>query len=233
VQWSIKELPLKKILTESIPLMLTGSVFFILGWTDNIMIGIFRTEAEVGIYDIAFKISSLAAIVLLSINAIQAPVFAELYAKGEMQKLQRHIFKSTRILFYTSFPVTLACIFIPEYLLGIFGDEFKTATLTLSVLAIGNFINSITGSIGILLQMTRRQKRYNQIILVAASITIILNIILIPRYGILGAAIASSTAKILQNVISVAYAKLELGILSFYIPGIEKISSLSTKKHLK
>jgi len=233
ISWNFKNIPLKKILLESVPLMLTGSVFFILGWTDNIMIGILRTEAEVGIYDIAFKISSLAAIVLLSINAIQAPIFAELYSKREMQKLQRHIFKSTKILFYTSLPVTVACILIPEYLLGIFGDEFKTATLTLTILAIGNFVNSITGSIGILLQMTGRQNKYNQIILSAAILSVILNIILIPRYGILGAAIASTTAKILQNSISVIYAKYDLGILSFYFPGIEKISFLSSIKDSK
>ena len=60
----------KSVIAESMPLMLTGSIFFILGWTDNIILGIFRTEEEVGIYDMAYKLSTLSAIVLLAVNAI-------------------------------------------------------------------------------------------------------------------------------------------------------------------
>jgi O-antigen/teichoic acid export membrane protein len=214
----------KIVLHESIPLMLTGSVFFVLGWTDNLMLGIFRTEAEVGMYDVAFKISSLAAIVLLSINAIQAPIFAELFSKGETNKLQRHLFSTTKVMFYTSLPVTLACVFFPTILLNFFGSEFKTASLALIILAIGNFVNSITGSIGILLQMTGKQHQYNRIIMIAAVGSITMHILLIPRYGIVGAAISSSVAKIFQNVTSVIYAKRKLGLISFYFPGIEKFA---------
>jgi O-antigen/teichoic acid export membrane protein len=220
-------------LGESMPMMLTGSMFFILGWTDNIILGIFRTSEEVGMYDAAFKLSTLSAIVLLAINAIQAPVFSDLYQKKEMGRLQQIIIKSNRLLFFTSLPLTLLLCIFPETILGFLGEGFKGAWIALILLAIGNFINSITGSIGILLQMSGHQKQYNKIITTTAIGSIVLNFILIPKLGILGAAISSSAAKIIQNLLSVVYAKKHLGIISIYLPGIEKLKMLRNKNATK
>jgi O-antigen/teichoic acid export membrane protein len=212
-----------EILKESMPMMLTGSIFFILGWTDNLILGIFRSVEEVGMYDMAFKLSTLSAVVLIAVNAIQAPTFAELYSKGEMKRLQGFIFSSTKLLFYTSFPVTIVLCLFPQEILGIFGSGFKTASTALIILAIGNFVNSITGSIGILLQMSGKQKEYNRIIMIAAIGSVLLNFILVPKIGIMGAAISSTLAKVFQNIASVIYARRNMGILSLYLPGIEKI----------
>lgn len=222
-----------QMLSESMPMMLTGSMFFILGWMDNIILGIFRSSEEVGMYDAAFKLSTLSAVVLLAINAIQAPVFSELYHKKEIGRLQKIIFKSNRVLFFTSLPLTAILCFFPELILGFLGEGFKGAWLALILLSIGNFINSITGSIGILLQMTGHQKQYNKIITSTAIGSIILNFILVPQFGLVGAAISSSSAKIIQNLLSVFYAKKELNILSIYIPGIEKLKMLQQRNATK
>ena len=124
-----------QMLGESMPMMLTGSMFFILGWTDNLILGIFRTSEEVGMYDAAFKLSTLSAIVLLAINAIQAPVFSDLYQKKEMGRLQQIIIKSNRLLFFTSLPLTLLLCIFPETILGFLGEGFKGAWIALILLA--------------------------------------------------------------------------------------------------
>lgn len=217
VHYEIKNKSLK-ILYQSYPMLITGSVFFILGWVDNICIGIFKTERDLGIYDIAFKIAAASAIVLAAFNAIQAPVFAELYAKSEKKKLRSIVQSSTRIMFYITFPLTLLVCLFPEVILGIFGDEFKEASLSLIILSIGSFINVSSGSVGILLQMTGRQRQYNNIVLIGAGINIGLNILLIPRMGILGAAIASATSKIFQNIAAVMYVKKVFGFTTLYLP---------------
>jgi len=213
--------------------MLTGSMIFIMGWTDNIILGIFRSSEEVGMYDAAFRLSTLSAIVLFAINAIQAPVFSELYHKKEMGRLQQIIIKSNRLLFFTSLPLTLILCFFPDMILGFLGEGFRGAWLALIILSIGNFVSSISGSIGILLQMSGHQKQYNNIITSTAISSIALNFVLIPKYGLLGAAITSSIAKIIQNLLSVAYAKKYLGILSIYLPGIEKLKMLKNKNATK
>ncbi len=213
----------KEVLSTSYPMMLTGSIFFILGWTDNLILGIFRTEEIVGIYDTAFKIATASAIALIAVNSIQAPTFAELFGKGEFTRLKNYVFNSTRITFYITLPITVAILLFPSQILSIFGPEFRTASFALCIMAIGNFVNSITGSVGILLQMTGHQNYYNKIVTSTAIGSIILNFILIPRYGITGAAIASAIAKIFQNTLSVIYTYKKLNIVSIYLPGIKYI----------
>ncbi len=218
----------KLILNESLPMMLTGSIFFIFGWTDNLILGIFRTQEEVGIYDTAFKIAAASAIALFALNAIQAPIFAELHSKGETKQLKKYVFNSTRLIFFITLPVIAFILIFPEFILSIFGTEFKSAWIALCIMAIGNFVNCITGSVGILLQMTGHQKSYNTIITSTALGSIILNFLLIPKYGIIGAAIVSAAAKIVQNIASVIYTYRKMNILSIYIPGLNYLIKPNT-----
>jgi len=82
-----------------------------------------------------------------------------------------------------------------------------------------------------LLQMSGKQKEYNRIIMIAAGGSILMNFILIPKIGIVGAAISSTVAKIFQNLASVAYAKRSMGILSLYLPGIDKLFKVKDKNN--
>ena len=224
----IETTSMKEMALESLPMMITGSIFFILNWIDNLVIGIFRTELEVGLYDTAFKIASASAIILMAINAIQGPTFAEYHSRNDLSKLRESIFSSTKMLFYATLPFTILIIIFPEWILSFFGKEFEQASTALIILSIGNFFSSITGSVGILLQMTGHQKPYNTIILFAAFTSIILNIILVPRIGITGAAIASAAAKIIQNFAGCLYVYKKFGFLSIYIPGFTESKNKST-----
>ncbi|MBK9638980.1 MAG: polysaccharide biosynthesis C-terminal domain-containing protein [Bacteroidetes bacterium] len=126
------------------------------------------------------------------------------------------------MLFYATLPFTLLICIFPDWILSFFGSDFKQASTALIILSIGNFFSSITGSVGILLQMTGHQKSYNNIILCAAITSIILNIILVPRIGITGAAISSAIAKIIQNLAGSIYVYKKFGFLSIYLPGITR-----------
>lgn len=212
----------KDMVMESLPMMITGSIFFILNWIDNLTIGIYRTEVEVGLYDIAFKIAAASAMILMAVNAIHGPTFAEYHSKNDISKLRESIYSSSKMLFYVTLPFTIIICFFPEWILSFFGDEFKQASNALVILSIGNFFSLITGSVGILLQMTGHQKPYNNIILCAAITSIILNIILVPRIGITGAAIASAVAKFTQNLAGSIYVYKKFGFLSIYLPGIQR-----------
>lgn len=213
---------------ESLPMMITGSIFFILNWIDNLVIGIYRTEAEVGFYDTAFKIASASAIILMAVNAIQGPTFAEYHSQNDLSKLRRSMYSSTRLLFCATIPFTILIMAFPAWILSLFGNEFAQAETALIILVIGNFISSITGSVGILLQMTGHQHQYNKIIMTAALTSIGLNIFLVPKMGITGAAIASTAAKIIQNLGGSFYVYKKFGFLSIYIPGIPRPSDKSS-----
>lgn len=207
---------------ESLPMMMTGSIFFILNWVDNIAIGIYWSEVEVGFYDTAFKISSASAAILMAVNAIQAPTFAEIKSSNDQYRLKTYVYNSTRLLFFTTAPITIVILLFPEFLLSLFGNEFSIAAPSLQILAAGNFINCITGSVGILLMMTGHQVQYNRIIIFAALLGISLNFILVPSMGIAGAAVSSTVSKIFWNLASVYYAYKNLGLISIYFPGLKR-----------
>jgi O-antigen/teichoic acid export membrane protein len=217
----LKRAPVRALVNDALPMMFTGSIFYILGWTDNLILGIFRSEAEVGIYDTAFKIAAASSIILISINAIQAPSFAELFHRNEIKKLQQSIFTSTRLLFWLTTPITLVILIFPQLILSVFGHEFIYASTALRILAFGSFVSCITGSVGMLLQMTGHQRPYNRIITVTAVTGVLLNFILIPRIGLLGAAISSCIAKVIQNIASAIYVKRKMGITCLYLPGMK------------
>lgn len=208
----------KEILRISLPMVIAGSMFFIMQWTDTILIGIFRTESEVGVYAVALKLATLATVSLLAINGIAAPKYAELYSQGKLEELAVVVRQSTKLIFWTSFPVVLILAVLSPYLLGFFGPEFKLGVNALLLLLMGYFVNAISGSVGLLLQMTGKQKAFQRIIVVAAIINITLNVVLIPMFGINGAAFANTTSMLFWNLAAVAYIKSKYGFTSLYIP---------------
>ena len=212
----------RTLLNVSIPMLLSSSMFLIMQWTDTIMLGMFRTEGEIGIYNVALRVASLTSIMLFAINSIAAPKFAEFYGKKDMQGLQQTVQHSTKLIFWTSFPILLVFFLFPSLILGIFGKDFKTGSYALMFLTFGQFINAISGSVGYILQMTGRQKTFQNILLVATTINIILNAVLIPRFGINGAAFASMVSMGLWNIIAFIYIKNTLNILTFYLPYLNR-----------
>jgi len=182
------------------------------------MIGMFRTETEVGVYNVTLKVAMLTSVGLFAINSIAAPKFAEFYGKEDMKGLAKIAQQSTKLIFWSSFPILLILFIFPSFILGIFGGEFKVGVFALIILALGQFVNSISGSVGYILQMTGKHKVFQNIILAATIINIVLNVFLIPVYGINGAAFASMVSLMFWNLTSVVYIRKNLNIMTLYIP---------------
>jgi len=102
--------------------------------------------------------------------------------------------------------------------LGIFGDEFIAGSVVLIILLIGRFINSFSGSTGLILQMTGHQKVYRDIVAVALILNIVLNLILTPLYGYVGTAVATVISIAVWNIWAAVYIKRKLHIESYFNP---------------
>jgi len=222
VEEEIEEKSLKNILAVAMPLMFAQSVQFIMAWTDKLMIGNMMTTEDVGVYGVAFRLSMFASITLMAINSIASPKFAEMYGEKNMDGLKKVAQQSTKMIFWSTFPLVILFFMFPELLLGLFGEQFKIGVYAFLLLSLGKLISAFSGSVGNLLQMTGKQLIYMNILLVGAIINVILNYLLIPIYGINGAAIASMTSIIIWNLTMVYYVKKELGFLTFYIPFIRR-----------
>ena len=216
----------------SIPLMFAQSVQFIMAWTDKLMLGAIDTPnvangittniEEVGVYYTAFKLSMFAAVALMATNSIASPKFAEMFAKNDMEGLKKVIHQSTKMIFWSSAPLVIILFIFPEFFLGLFGEEFKIGVTAFIFLSCGRLISSFSGSVGNVLQMTGNQNIYAKILLFGAILNVLLNLILIPRYGINGAAIASMSSLTVWNLSMVLVIKKKFGFYTFYIPFVKR-----------
>ena len=211
-----------QILKISIPLMFAQSVQFIMAWTDKLMLGSMTTTIDVGVYHTAFKLSMFAAVALMSVNSIASPKFAEMFAKKDFLGLKKVVHQSTKMIFWSSFPLVIVFFMFPDFLLGLFGEEFKVGVTAFIFLSCGRLISSFSGSVGNILQMTGNQNIYAIILLIGAILNVVLNLILIPLHGINGAAIASMSSLIVWNLSMVLVVKQKFGFFTFYIPFIKR-----------
>ncbi len=191
----------RMLLRLSIPMLLMNSMVLIMGWTDTIMLGIFRTTSEVGYYRVPLRLAAITSTALLAINAILGPKIAELWKQKKNVEFQKIVQQSTMMIFWSSLPLILLLGFFRSGVLGIFGPDFKTGSVALVLLLIGQFFNSVVGSTGLILLMTGRQFLLQYIVIFGTIINLVLNFFLIPRYGIPGAAFASMLSMIFINLV--------------------------------
>ena len=205
----------KEIIKTSFPMMLSSSILLFMAWTDSIMIGIFMKEFDVGIYNVALKLAMTTGIILGAVNSILAPKISETFNNNRMDEFKRLIKYSTRVIFFSSLPFLILLFAFPEFLLSFFGDEFIIAKQTLFILLIGQFFNVMSGSVGYILQMTGKEKIYQNILFISLILNVIINIFLIPRIGVEGAAIASALSMLFWNLSSVFYIYKKYNVLTF------------------
>jgi O-antigen/teichoic acid export membrane protein len=197
-------------------------VIMLLDWSDKIFIGIYEDESKVGVYDIVFRIAILIKFTLEAINSILAPKISELYYKNEPYELQKIISFSTQINTYISVTLFIGLVLFSTPILLFLGEEFLEGKIALLILAFGQLIGSLSGSVGIILQMTGNQKTFRSIALVALIFNLILNLILVKYYSIIGAAIATTISLMILNVTSAIYIKRKLKIKSYYSLSLPK-----------
>lgn len=202
------------IFKTTLPMLLTSSMVLVMGWTDIIMLGMLTTEKDVGIYSVIVKLASLTSITLMAINSISAPKFSELYSKGDMKGLKKVVHSSTKMIFYSSLPIILILVLFPTDILRLFGEDYVVGFTALLILMSGQFVNAVTGPVGNLLNMTNYQNIYKNIMYVSIVVNICFNYIFIIRYGIVGAAVATSISVVLLNLFSAffVYKKLNINI---------------------
>jgi len=215
-----QQVPLKGLLTLSTPMLLSSSMFYILEWTDSIVLGIYSTEDTVGIYYVAIKLATITSFSLTAINTIAAPKFSELYNNGQTEAFKKELKQTSKLMFWVSLPALLLTLLIPDTLMGLFGPEYKGYRMVLIIITLSQFVNVVCGPVGYVLQMTGRQTAFFYILTISAVINVTLNFVLAPAYGMLGVATATLISRICWNVISAVYAYKKLGFKSFYLPFI-------------
>jgi O-antigen/teichoic acid export membrane protein len=162
-------------------------------------------------------VASLSVFSLQAINSILAPKIAKSYAEGDTD-YKRLISFSTKLNFMISGVVVIVIIVFHNFLLGMFGEEFKAGATILFIFCVGQIINSFSGSVGVILQMTGKQKVHQNFVLSALVINLTLTFVLTPIYGGVGAAIATVISMSFWNIAGAIYLKKMKGIKTYFKP---------------
>lgn len=197
---------------NALPLLFISSMYLINFQTDTVMLGAFTDTSSVGIYSIAGRSAGVTGLILSAFNISLAPVFSSLYTSGDIEKLQCLMTESCRSIILASAPVVLGLVFFGNWFMLMFGEEFIQGKTTLSILCWGQFFNIFTGSVALLLVMTGYQFYTAIGVTISALLNVGLNYLLIPIWGIEGAATATVSSNMLWNILMVyfVYKKLKI-----------------------
>jgi len=214
----ITNLNKKELVKTSMPMMMTAIIAFVLGNISLYMLEIYSTTEEVGLFSVVLKLSLLISLALEVVNTISAPKFSELYWTKKYDELQNIIMHSSKLIFFSSISIAVVMILLSNFILQLFGNDFKMVSNVLLILIIGQMVNASTGSVGVFLNMTGHQHIVRNVVFIIMLLSIFLNFLLVPSYGMIGAALATMIGSVLLNIILVLYVKMKLGYKTYYIP---------------
>lgn len=210
--WFKKVLPinLKNIFPEykriewtksALPLLIVSGLFILNSKIDIVMLGSMKSKELVGIYQVVKKLVDVVGLLLVSANTAIAPSIASLYSEKNFQKLQNILTRSARAVLLGTILLSFVLIILNTKLLRIFGCEFTRGNIALIILCATQIINASFGSIGVLLIMTGYERVMAKVVGISVMINITLNFILIPQFGINGAAIATAISLVVWNLL--------------------------------
>lgn len=196
----------KKLLSFSWPLALTGITFLFISQTDIILLGYYLTSKDIGIYMPAIVIAQFLNFIGASFGYIFLPVISEFFAKGKTHVIESLFKSASKWMFLIALPVFLyILLFSKEIITLLYGSEYSKGFLALVIIAFGISMNVFTGLTGNILVGSGHTKLNLVCEVIAAITNVSLNIILIPMYGIIGAAIGTSASYFIRNFVSLAF----------------------------
>jgi len=202
----------KDLITTSLPLLIVSASSMLLTWTDTVMLGSLLGSKDVGIYGAASRVAILISFVLGAVNSVIPTLIGESYHSGNRNELQRMLRTVCSWLVYLEIPLLLIFIGFPKEIMSLFGTEFRAGYMVLVVLSLCQFINVFFGPVGYVLIMSGYERALSGIMVICGLLNVFGNWILIPKIGIMGAAVSTGGALVLQNLFMVAVALEQMKI---------------------
>lgn len=204
---------LRRWLASTLPLALLAGTQVITNQTDVVMLGIFASAQDVGVYRVAAQGATLVSLAFAALGIAAMPHLARLYTKGDMCRFQRLATVSAGAALLVALPILLAFLLFGDTILGtVFGARYVNGGKVLSILASAYFVNVGFGMVGRLLNMAGYEHDTAKGVGVAAVCNVVLNVILIPLYGMTGAAAATAISMLVWNIVLWRMVRRRLGV---------------------
>lgn len=208
----------EKLLRSSIPLFWAALSQLTIALSPTIVLGMWSTSSDVGIYGVASRVVVLVSFLQLAVGSIASPKFSALYQQGDMPALATLAQSCTRLQILAATPLLAACWLAPEAVMGIFGSDFKDGATVVAVLAVGQLVAIAMGTAGNVLMMCGYERMVRNALVVSAFTCVAMTLLLVPRMGVVGAAAANAATLCIENLAMAALLWRTLGMTAFAFP---------------
>lgn len=198
-------------LKDAAPFAFAAGFFILLKWLPQILLGATGQNAEVAFFTAAERASALIAFVLVALNAVAAPKFAQHYKNDDLASLEKLSFWVVKMSLLIAIPAFLIYLFFSEFIMSIFGEEYRQYGYLLLIISCAQLVNVLSGSVFNILAMSGHQKQIMYIMGSVLLVSLVVGAILVPKYGVLGATILFVIILSMQNILAAYFVKKKLG----------------------
>jgi O-antigen/teichoic acid export membrane protein len=199
-------------LSAAIPITVMTGLYIGNGRVGTILLGSLTGPEAAGIYALALRGADRVMFALVAVNTALSPTFAALHAKEDVAGLQRVVTQGARLIFALALPVAAFMLLLGHVFLGIFGAEFVAGATALRILVLGQLVNVLMGPVGVLLVMAGRERLAMYGFAAGLVSNLALAAMLIPAYGVEGAAWAATVSMVVWNVVLGVLTARSLGV---------------------
>ena len=187
-------------LAVGLPLILFDAFSMALRQADLMMIGVLMTPADVGVYGAALKTTGQTIFLLVSVNAVVAPMLAAFWTRQDKKGLQRVLYMAAHFSFWPALAFVFVLSAFSSFILGLFGEAFVAAQWPMIILGAGQLFNAGTGVVVSLMIVSGHHVAVTRVFGVSALLYVILLFFGIQAFGLIGAAVATALTMALWNI---------------------------------
>ena len=201
-RWRTLDIPVRELVLFTIPLLTTDLVYIVLNTSDAILLGWFRGAEDVAAFRVVIPAAGLNQLVFSSFTLLFVPAAARLFARNDRAGVRDLYWQTAMWMAVFSFPLfALTFSLAGDVTRTLYGDRYAGSALFLAMLSFAYYVNTALGFNGLTLRVYGALRSIVLINVAAAVLNLALNLVLIPLYGPLGAAIGTTTSLIVHNVL--------------------------------
>jgi len=220
----------RRLLRISLPLLATNLSWTLMVQIDTLVLGAFRSERDVAYYVAGSRLAALLVVPLMIGNSVIAPLITELWTDHRMRDLERLVRGTSTLTGLASGLGFIGLVALaPQLLETLFGSSYQQGATVLVVLAVGSFLNSVSGACGLTLMMAGEQVAAMLITIFVTIVTVAASIVAADAFGAIGVASVMAAGVTLQNVLNITVVRLRLGIWTYPDFELRRVGELITQ----
>jgi O-antigen/teichoic acid export membrane protein len=208
--------PAREVFAFTLPLLSSDLVFVVTHWLDAFLLGYFWGTDGVASLRAVQPAAKLNLLVLASFGLLYTPAAARMFARGEQREVNQLYWSNATWTAVLTFPVfALTFALAGPLTLLLYGERYASSAVILALLSLGYYFSAALGQNGLTLKVFGLVRFVVIINLLSVVVNVAVNLMLIPRYGALGAAVGSCATMIVFNLLKQAGLRMGTGISLF------------------